>query len=177
MGKGIARWWLPPAAVLGALAAVCWLPADAADQRRPDKPDQCRTEDAGPQPDDVGNPLGANAACYVCHIPLVKDQLSKVHLKAKVTCTECHGLSAGHANDEDIGATKPDVVYARKQVDAMCRKCHQKHDAPARLVVTRFVNRGLSRPAEVVCTDCHGRHRIEPPEEEKPRIAGRPDSQ
>ncbi len=122
------------------------------------------------EPDDdvVMDPLGANAACYVCHIPLVKGELSKVHLKAKITCIKCHGLSADHANDEDIGATKPDIRFARKQVDRMCRKCHKKHDVPAWEVVARFVDRGISPKGPVVCTDCHGTHRIEPPPEEDP---------
>lgn len=112
------------------------------------------------------NPLGANAACYVCHIPFVKEELSRVHLKAKVPCIECHGLSAGHANDEDIGATKPDALFQRKQVDPMCRECHETHDVPARKVVARFLQRRLSPKSPAVCTDCHGGHKIERPAEE-----------
>lgn len=97
---------------------------------------------------DETNPMGANAACYVCHIPFVKEELSKSHLRAKVTCVRCHGLSAGHANDEDIGATPPDVSFGREQVDAMCLECHQRHDIADKA------------PATAICTDCHGKHRI-----------------
>jgi len=43
--------------------------------------------------------------------------LSQTHLRANVTCINCHGLSAGHANDEKIGATPPDVSFTRDQVD------------------------------------------------------------
>jgi mono/diheme cytochrome c family protein len=43
---------------------------------------------------DETNPMGAN-----------------IHLQAKVGCIDCHGISAGHANDEDIGATKPDITF------------------------------------------------------------------
>ena len=111
------------------------------------------------------DPTSVNATCYVCHMTFVKEDISKVHFKAQVTCIDCHGLSADHANDEDIGATKPDVSYRRDQVDEMCAKCHAEHDVPPAEVVARFVER---KPAErpIVCTDCHGTHRIEPPQEE-----------
>ena len=111
------------------------------------------------------DPLGANAACYVCHIPFVKEEMSKVHLKAKVTCIKCHGLSAAHANDEDVGATKPDIFFNRRQVDGMCVKCHKGHRAAARQVVARFIQRRLSPELPAVCTDCHGTHKIKRPEE------------
>lgn len=91
--------------------------------------------------------LGANAGCYVCHITFVGEELSKTHLKAKVTCTRCHGTSAGHANDENIGATKPDVTFGRDKVDAMCLECHKKHDVE-------------DSQAELICTNCHGAHKI-----------------
>jgi RNase P subunit RPR2 len=109
------------------------------------------------------DPIWANAACYVCHTLFVKEELSRVHLEDKVTCIKCHGLSAAHANDENVGATLPDVVFKRRQVDAMCVECHETHDAPAREVVVRFVERRLSPKSPPTCTDCHGRHKIEPP--------------
>jgi len=98
------------------------------------------------------NPMGANAGCYVCHITFVQEELSKTHLRAKVPCTRCHGLSAGHANDENIGATPPDIIIERNQVDEMCLKCHQKHD-----ISTEELAAHKSPP---ICTDCHGNHRI-----------------
>jgi len=110
------------------------------------------------------NPLGANAACYVCHMTFVKEELSRIHLQAKVGCIHCHGISAGHANDENIGATPPDVSFKREQVDTMCLKCHKSHDIPAEKVVGRWLERELhERPA--ICTDCHGTHRINRPTE------------
>jgi len=108
------------------------------------------------------DPVSVNAACYVCHMAFVHEKISEVHLKAKVTCIDCHGMSAGHANDENIGATRPDITYERRQVDLMCGKCHRGHDVPAVQVVRRFVERKLTNPL-VVCTDCHGTHWIEPP--------------
>lgn len=105
--------------------------------------------------------LGANAACYVCHMTFVKEEMATVHLKEKVGCIECHGPSEKHANDEHIGATKPDITFKREQIDASCLKCHDTHDAPAKAVVARFVERKLSRQSAAVCTECHGMHKIE----------------
>jgi hypothetical protein len=102
---------------------------------------------------DETNPLGANAACYVCHMMFVKEELSKTHLRAKITCIRCHGISAGHANDEDIGATPPDISFKRNQVNTMCLKCHESHD-----IGTEEVGAGKDPP---VCTDCHGGHKID----------------
>jgi predicted CXXCH cytochrome family protein len=101
---------------------------------------------------DETNPMGANSGCYVCHIPFVREKLSKIHLQAKVGCIDCHGISAGHANDEDIGATKPDITFKHEQVDAMCLKCHHRHDISAEMTA-----KYKSQP---ICTDCHGSHRI-----------------
>ncbi|MBM3473697.1 MAG: hypothetical protein FJX75_10555 [Armatimonadetes bacterium] len=110
--------------------------------------------------DSVADPMGPNGACYVCHMTFVREELAKTHLAKKVTCVKCHGLSAKHANDEDIGATKPDRPYTREQVNAMCRKCHRRHDVPPEDVVARWVGRKLTQ-TPAVCTDCHGTHRIE----------------
>lgn len=101
---------------------------------------------------DETNPLGANAACYVCHMTFVKEELSKTHLQAKVGCIDCHGISADHANDEDIGATKPDITFKRDKVDAMCLKCHHKHHITAEMAA--------KHKTQPICTDCHGNHKI-----------------
>jgi hypothetical protein len=107
------------------------------------------------------DPLGPNGACYVCHTTFVKEELAKVHLVEKIACVKCHGLSDKHANDENVGATKPDIMFKRHEVDASCQKCHDTHDVPATQVIARFVERGLSAKNVVICTDCHGTHRID----------------
>jgi len=108
------------------------------------------------------DPLSVNANCYLCHIPFVREEISRVHFAEKITCIKCHGLSAAHANNEDVGATKPDVTFGRDRVDKMCRECHETHDAPAQAVIARFSQRKLTDTG-AVCTDCHGNHRIEEP--------------
>jgi len=110
------------------------------------------------------DPLSVNAACYLCHMTFIGEELSTVHFKEKTTCIDCHGLSAPHANDENIGETPPDIVFKRGEVDASCEECHEEHDAPATKVVARFLERKLADP-HPICTDCHGTHKIEQPEE------------
>lgn len=119
-------------------------------------------DDEGPTID----PMSVNANCYVCHIPFVREEISRTHFAEDVTCIECHGVSAAHVNDEDIGATKPDIVYERDEIDAKCVSCHEKHKASARDVIGRYIERSPV-PDPVVCTDCHGHHRIERPESAK----------
>lgn len=101
---------------------------------------------------DEADPLGPNGACYVCHMTFVGEELGSTHLRAAVPCTECHGLSAGHANNENIGATLPDRTFARPQVDAMCLECHDRHEMDQA--------KEMADAPVAVCTDCHGTHRI-----------------
>ena len=107
-----------PAAVLLFLAAAVLLAADnPAGVSTQDAPAET-TPSAEPPPE--MDPLGMNGACYVCHIPFVKEELAKVHLAEGISCAQCHGLSDKHANDENVGATKPDITFRRDQVDAGC---------------------------------------------------------
>lgn len=116
---------------------------------------------ADPPAEPMIDPMGPNSACYVCHMTFIREPISKVHLAAKVACVKCHGLSDKHANDENIGATKPDRVYKRHQIDQACAACHDKHDVPAAKVVARFCQQKLLTGTAPVCTDCHGSHRID----------------
>ena len=163
------RWQLPAghdckrfyAASLEAIAlgAAWWsygpaLSAESADKRPPP------VEKASAEPEEP-DPLDSNMACYVCHTTFVKEDLAKTHLAKKVGCVKCHGLSDKHANDENIGATKPDITFKRSEIDKNCAKCHEDHDVSARRVVARFLERHLNSAAAPVCTDCHGHHKIE----------------
>ncbi len=113
-----------------------------------------------PGDQDASDVLGANAACLVCHLTFVKEPLARSHQLQGVFCTKCHGASVAHANDEHIGATRPDVTYSRAKVDGACAVCHEEHDVPATKVIARFLERKLPAQPVVICTDCHGAHRI-----------------
>jgi len=119
------------------------------------------------------NPLGPNAGCYVCHMTFVKEPLSRMHLRHKVYCIKCHGPSIAHANDEDVGATKPDIFFKRGQIDVSCRKCHPTHDADPAKVIARWQQRKLTR-IPPTCTECHGAHKVKRPDDAKTKPAKRP---
>jgi len=113
-----------------------------------------------PGDQDASDVLGANTACLVCHLTFVKEPLARSHQLKGVSCTKCHGASVAHANDEHIGATRPDITYPRGKVDGSCVVCHEEHDVPATKVIARFLERKLPAQRVVICTDCHGSHRI-----------------
>ena len=116
-----------------------------------------------------------NDMCYVCHIPFAREPLAVAHEKAKIWCIQCHGLSAEHMQDENVGATPAEVAYEKNQIDVMCSSpdCHEpeKHapvNARVRFGRLRYGKQAQEeikgRPVKVtgVCTDCHGRHWIPP---------------
>ena len=102
-----------------------------------------------------------NAACFVCHVNFKTESLAQAHAKAKMGCSDCHGKSYAHRNDEN-NTTPPEKMYAMDQIDHACRQCHPRHDVPAAKVVVLALQRGLSKTDSkaIVCTDCHGSHRL-----------------
>jgi hypothetical protein len=164
---------LSPRWPAGGAAAVLVLSVALASVHRSRAGEAPRPPVAPPAPVIDIEQLGQNAACYVCHTTFVKEELAKVHLANKVTCVQCHGLSEKHANDENIGATKPDMLYPRAAVDGSCQKCHEDHDVPAQRVVARFLERKLPTDRAVICTECHGTHKIDRAAA-KPNAADRP---
>ena len=108
------------------------------------------------------NPL---AGCTMCHIDVEDEFVGGVHFAEKVGCKKCHGPSEGHVADEN-NEVKPDELFARKDVDRLCGKCHEcprpKEPKPA--------------PAEPrkVCTECHGAHEFPVAAEGEPCRVGFP---
>ena len=53
---------------------------------------------------------------------------------------------------------------ARDTIQSSCAGCHKEDDVPPAKVVARWKERGLDKatiyPGKIVCTDCHGDHRI-----------------
>ncbi len=109
-----------------------------------------------------GKPLADNSACQVCHMNYAEEPLAVQHAKAHVGCVNCHGDSFAHRNDEN-NTTPPDKIFAAEKVDSLCQQCHeQNHNAPAKKVVERWLGLepGKKTPQNLICTDCHGKHRL-----------------
>ena len=118
-----------------------------------------------PEEDPWDVPAGAvadNIACYCCHTNYQEDEFVVYHAKANVGCVKCHGPSHAHCDDED-NITPPEVMFPPEKIASNCRECHETHDAPARKVIALWQERcpKKTKPEELLCTDCHGRHRLE----------------
>ena len=114
-----------------------------------------------PKPKRPVGPVADNQACFVCHANYEEEELARVHAKANVGCVECHGASLAHRNDEN-NVTPPDVMFPLDAIDKSCSVCHDMHDAPAVKVIARGQERcpEKTNPRDIVCTDCHGDHRL-----------------
>ncbi len=115
----------------------------------------------GPPPHASAVPLADNTACFVCHANFEEEPLARGHAAAEVGCVDCHGDSFAHRNDEN-NTTPPEVMFPAAKIDAACRECHQEHVAPAAAVIARLLERCPDKTdgATLVCTNCHGRHRM-----------------
>ena len=105
--------------------------------------------------------LADNGACFVCHGNYQEEPLALWHAKEDVGCADCHGESHEHRNDED-NITPPDKMFAAEDIQVLCARCHETHDAPASEVIARWQERCPAKtdPKKLVCTDCHGKHRL-----------------
>ena len=54
------------------------------------------------------------------------------------------------------------LKHKADKTDLSCQGCHEDDDVPPEKVVARWTQRGLDKsdPNEIVCTDCHGDHRM-----------------
>jgi hypothetical protein len=122
-------------------------------------------DEARPLPDEgEGNhasdtPGADNSRCFVCHVNYMDEKLATTHARAKIACADCHGASDAHIADESWASggngTAPGIMYPREKINSSCMTCHarEKIDTSQHQAV-------LANPAEKVCTDCHGRHRL-----------------
>ena len=114
-----------------------------------------------PEPEEKVEVKADNSACYVCHGNYDGEELALIHAKEDVSCIECHGESLAHRDDED-NVTPPDIMYPADKIEEKCAECHDSHDVSAREVIDRWQERcpKKTNPKELVCTDCHGEHRL-----------------
>ncbi len=118
-----------------------------------------------------------DSTCVVCHSDLRQAYLESIHTETGIGCTDCHGGRAGTLDQERAHSGKNyRGIPSRKDIPLLCSSCHsdpEKMHAYG-LPIDQMAyyrssyhgkawQRGDTRAA--VCTDCHGSHRILPPED------------
>lgn len=109
-----------------------------------------------------------NIGCVNCHSQSSAHQNDENNITPPETmysadkidpfCRSCHEA-------HDIPPKKIIANWAKKiqdKADPSCRGCHEDDDVPPEKVVVLWTQRGLDKtdPNEIVCTDCHGDHRM-----------------
>ncbi len=109
----------------------------------------------------VNEATSENAACFVCHANYRTEFLVSRHARANIGCVNCHGESTAHRNDEN-NTTPPEKIFPTDEIEPFCRKCHQSHNVSPGKIVARWLERNLNKTdaEQIVCTDCHGEHRM-----------------
>jgi len=99
--------------------------------------------------------------CNDCHMDYIGESLALAHAKAGMSCDSCHGRSRAHYSDES-NSTPPDKMYPADKINPFCQGCHQSHDVAPGKVVALWMERKSDKtnPDKIVCTDCHGEHRM-----------------
>jgi hypothetical protein len=109
-----------------------------------------------------------NSRCQVCHLNLAMEELAVTHAKEDIGCADCHGDCDAHIDDESWATggpgTPPEIMYPPERIDGACGECHDTHDAPAKEILERWQQRCPEKTdaSSIVCTDCHGKHRLNP---------------
>lgn len=99
--------------------------------------------------------------CNDCHMDYIGEPLTLAHAKVGMNCDSCHGRSRAHYSDES-NSTPPEQMYPADKIDPFCKGCHHSHDVPPGKVAALWMKResGKTNPDSIVCTDCHGEHRM-----------------
>lgn len=116
--------------------------------------DEGSEESDGPQAD--------NSRCFVCHVNFMEEDIAVIHARADIGCAGCHGESDEHIADESWASggngTAPDTMFPKPKINPFCMGCHTKDKIDIAQHKPLFMNMD-----KMVCTDCHGEHRINTP--------------
>jgi hypothetical protein len=101
-----------------------------------------------------------NSRCFVCHINYMQEDIAVIHVKANIGCANCHGQSDAHIADESWASggngTAPDIMYPPAKINPFCMSCHTKDKIDTDQHKPLFADLD-----KMVCTDCHGSHRLQ----------------
>lgn len=107
-----------------------------------------------------GEPGADNSRCFVCHVNYMQEDIAVKHAQANIGCATCHGESDKHIADESWASggngTAPDIMYPRPKINAFCMDCHPKD----KINTPQHQSLFLGGASLMVCTDCHGNHRL-----------------
>lgn len=102
-----------------------------------------------------------NSRCFVCHMNYMQEDIAVIHARANIGCANCHGESDAHIADESWASggngTAPDIMYPRPKINPFCMGCHPKNKIDIEQHKPLFADTAEKK----VCTDCHGKHRLE----------------
>ena len=122
-----------------------------------DEPLLLLDDDEGSQGSD--GPEADNSRCFVCHINYMEEDIAVVHARANIGCAGCHGESDEHIADESWASggngTAPDTMFPKPDIVPFCMSCHTKDKIDTVQHRPLFMN-----IQKMVCTDCHGQHRL-----------------
>jgi hypothetical protein len=104
-------------------------------------------------------PEADNSRCFVCHINYMEEDIAVAHARANIGCANCHGESDEHIADESWASggngTAPDKMFPKPDINPFCMGCHAKEKIDTVQHRPLFMNM-----QKMVCTDCHGQHRL-----------------
>ena len=116
--------------------------------------------DDEPQADRSDESEADNSRCFVCHINYMQEDIAVIHARANIGCAGCHGESDEHIADESWASggngTAPEIMYPRPKINPFCMGCHTKEKIDTDQHKPLFAN-----VEKMVCTDCHGSHRLD----------------
>jgi hypothetical protein len=113
-----------------------------------------------PEAEQSDKPRADNSRCFVCHVNYMQEDIAVIHARANIGCAGCHGESDEHIADESWASggngTAPEIMYPKPKINPFCMGCHKKEKIDTDQHKPLFANL-----KKMVCTDCHGNHRLE----------------
>ena len=121
--------------------------------------------------------LAEENSCIICHSDIKVDYQAGIHADYEVACTECHG---GDPTVMGMEAMAPGTGFRgkpeREEITELCATCHADAEQmkPYNIPIDQYTEYLTSEhgillaqgDAKVaICTDCHGVHKILPPDD------------